>query len=358
MEAVQFHPTALAPSGILITEGARGDGGVLRDRHLHRFMPDYEPEAKDLAFRDVTAHAMILHMKRGNGVESADGPHLWLDLRHLGKEHMETHLREIAAICRNFAGIDPLQDLIPVRPAQHYQMGGIRTDIRGAAHGMEALFALGEAACWDLHGFNRLGGNSLAETVVAGMLVGRHLVDYLKERPAPTPGPIARHAVNRQEDRIARLTGEKRKERVFDLKNKMADVLSEKVGIFRNADDLRDAVRVLNDLYARSHEVGTAPGSPRVSPEISAALELPGMIKLALCMARGALLRTESRGSHFREDYPHRNDRDWLKRTLAFWPVGESAPLLRHEPVAVTELPPEPRADKKRICGAPDRRRP
>ena len=187
MEAVQFHPTALAPSGILITEGARGDGGVLRDRHLHRFMPDYEPRAKDLAFRDVTARAMTLHMKRGNGVESADGPHLWLDLRHLGKAHMDTHLREIAAICRNFAGIDPLLELIPVRPAQHYQMGGIRTDIRGAAHGMEGLFALGEAACWDLHGFNRLGGNSLAETVVAGMLVGRHLAAYLKERPAPAP---------------------------------------------------------------------------------------------------------------------------------------------------------------------------
>ena len=150
----------------------------------------------------------------------------------------------------------------------------------------------------------------------------------------------------------------KSEKRGFSIsKTKCPDVLSEKVGIFRNADDLRDAVRVLNDLHARSHEVGTAPGSPRVSPEISAALQLPGMIKLALCMARGALLRTESRGSHFREDHPHRNDRDWLKRTLAFWPAGESAPLLRHEPVAVTELPPEGRTDNMKTR-APNRPHP
>jgi succinate dehydrogenase flavoprotein subunit len=323
MEAVQFHPTALVPSGILITEGARGDGGVLRDRHLHRFMPDYEPEAKDLAFRDVVARTMVLHMKRGNGVESANGPHLWLDLRHLGKEHLKTHLREIVAICRNFSGIDPLKELIPVRPAQHYQMGGIRTDIHGAAQGMEGLFALGEAACWDLHGFNRLGGNSLAETIVAGMVVGRYLLAILQDHPVDCSRRVIDDAVKHQNARIDFLRQGVRGEKVFNLRHEMAAVLSEKAGIFRNENGLRDAIDILAELQERAEQVRVSPDSPMVSPEISAALQLPGMIKLALCITWGALRRTESRGSHFREDYPLRDDDHWKKRTLAFWPEGK-----------------------------------
>lgn len=343
MEAVQFHPTALVPSGILITEGARGDGGVLRDGHHHRFMPDYEPEAKDLAFRDVVARTMTHHMKRGNGVESTDGPHLWLDLRHLGKAHMKVHLRETVAICRNFSGIDPLQELIPVRPAQHYQMGGIRTNTHGAVHGMEGLFALGETACWDLHGFNRLGGNSLAETVVAGMVVGKHLMTIPKNRPIDCPHRVINDAVKRQNARIAFLRQGVRGEKVFNLRNRMTAILSEKVGIFRNEDDLKEAIHILSELQERAEQVRVSPDSPLVSPEISVALQLPGMIKLALCITWGALLRTESRGSHFREDFPFRNDDHWMKRTLAYWPEGKKKPQLRYEPVDTSELPPENR---------------
>ena len=351
MEAVQFHPTTLVPSGILVTEGARGDGGVLRDRHLHRFMPDYEPEARDLAFRDIVARAMVHHMNMGNGVESADGLHLWLDLRHMGETHMKRHLREIAAICRNFAGIDPRRDLIPVRPAQHYQMGGIRTDIRGAAYGMEGLFAIGEAACWDLHGFNRLGGNSLAETVVAGMLVGRHLVQYLGDRRVRCPQVTADDAAKVQRARIRRIRKGNRGENVFQLRREMGIVLSEKVGIFRNAAGLAEAIEILDELNGRSRRVRVPPDTPRVSPEISVALQLPGMIKLALCIARGALRRTESRGSHFREDHPLRDDRRWLTRTLTLWPAGKNRPVLYDEPVAVTDLPPARRTDGTAPCG-------
>jgi fumarate reductase flavoprotein subunit len=343
MEAVQFHPTALLPSGILITEGARGDGGVLRDRHLHRFMPDYEPEAKDLAFRDVVARAMMEHMKAGNGVDSPDGPHLWLDLRHLGENHLKTHLREVVAICRNFRGIDPAKDLIPVRPAQHYQMGGIRTDINGAAYGMEGLFALGEAACWDLHGFNRLGGNSLAETLVAGMVVGEHLVSYLED-PAPRCGHgTINEALGRQNARIASLQQGDRGESAFHLRHKMSAVLTEKAGIFRNETGLKEASGILNELHERAKRVRVAPGSSPISPEVSTALQLPGMIMLSLCIVWGALCRTESRGSHFREDHPHRDDHGFLKRTLAYWPKGSNQPRLRYEPVAITEMPPEKR---------------
>jgi fumarate reductase flavoprotein subunit len=178
MEAVQFHPTTLVPSGILITEGCRGDGGYLLDKNLHRFMVDAEPEKQELASRDVICRHMMQCMNDGNGVDSPYGSHLWLDVRHLGKEHLTTKLREVFEICRNFAGIDPSQDLIPVRPTQHYSMGGVRVNKDGQAYNMIGLYVVGEAACWDMHGFNRLGGNSLAETLVAGRLVGRKVAAF------------------------------------------------------------------------------------------------------------------------------------------------------------------------------------
>ncbi|MEQ9561397.1 MAG: FAD-binding protein, partial [Woeseiaceae bacterium] len=178
MEAVQFHPTALAPSGILITEGSRGDGGYLLDRHLHRFMVDAEPEKQELASRDVVSRHMAQCMRDGNGVDSPNGPHLWLDVRHLGEKHLTTKLREVFDICRDFAGMNPATDLIPVRPMQHYSMGGVRANKDGMAYNMAGLFAVGEAACWDMHGFNRLGGNSLAETLVAGRIVGSRVAEF------------------------------------------------------------------------------------------------------------------------------------------------------------------------------------
>ncbi|MBT8130723.1 MAG: fumarate reductase flavoprotein subunit, partial [Gammaproteobacteria bacterium] len=179
MEAVQFHPTALSPSGILITEGARGDGGYLLDRNLQRFMVDAEPEKQELASRDVVSRHMAQCMRDGNGVETPYGPHLWLDVRHLGEQHLRTKLLEVFDICRDFAGIDPAQDLIPVRPTQHYSMGGVRVNKDGLAYNLSGLYAVGEAACWDMHGFNRLGGNSLAETLVAGRLVGRRVAEFV-----------------------------------------------------------------------------------------------------------------------------------------------------------------------------------
>ncbi|MGD8869247.1 MAG: fumarate reductase flavoprotein subunit, partial [Gemmatimonadales bacterium] len=168
MEAVQFHPTAIVPVGILTTEGCRGDGGLLKDVDGYRFMPDYEPGKKELASRDVVSRRMTEHMRKGKGVPSPYGDHLWLDITILGKEHIEKNLREVKEICEYFLGIDPVKDYIPVRPTQHYSMGGIRTQHTGESPQLRGLFATGEASCWDMHGFNRLGGNSVAETVVAG----------------------------------------------------------------------------------------------------------------------------------------------------------------------------------------------
>lgn len=341
MEAVQFHPTGIVPSWILITEGARGDGGYLLDKNLHRFMPDYEPAKKELASRDVVSRRIMQHIQAGNGVESPYGDHVWLDIRHLGAKHINTNLREIANICRNFRGIDPVTDLIPVRPTQHYSMGGVRTNIDGKAYGLDHLFALGEAACWDLHGFNRLGGNSLAETVVAGKIIGNQIARYTKEVSLDVRSSLVEEHLRQQEDRVQRLRNSKDgAENVFELRREMEQVLSHNVGIFRSEGPLQEAVNVIRELHARSQHIGLRGGGLGGDPELGAALRLPGMLRLAYCIAKGALVRQESRGSHYREDFPKRDDEHWLTRTLAYWPAGATEPELSYEPVTITESAP------------------
>jgi len=341
MEAVQFHPTGMVPVWILITEGARGDGGYLLDKNLYRFMPDYEPKKKELASRDVVSRRMTQHIRKGYGVDSPYGPHLWLDIRHLGARHINTNLREIANIARNFAGVDPVKDLIPVRPTQHYSMGGVRTNKDGHAYGLKGLFAAGEAACWDLHGFNRLGGNSLAETITAGRIIGKKVTEYTLGATLSYSYEQVDQAVKEQSNRIkALINGWNGKESVYELRNEMEKNLMDYVGIFRNGPDLQQAVDNLREIYHRSLNIGLKSGGEGPSPELAQALRLPGMIRLALCISYGALMRTESRGSHAREDYPKRDDANWLKRTLAYWPEGADLPELKYEPVTITELPP------------------
>jgi fumarate reductase flavoprotein subunit len=202
-EAIQFHPTGIVPTDILVTEGCRGDGGTLLDVNEERFMHIYEPDKAELASRDVVSRWMTHHMRQGKGVKSAYGEHLWLDIRHLGDKHISTKLREVDEICQNFLGVDPRTQLIPVRPTQHYTMSGVRTDKDGAAYGLKGLFSAGEAACWDMHGFNRLGGNSLAETVVAGGIIGVKIVEFLQGQRGFNTGSSTRPwPVKRQQERI------------------------------------------------------------------------------------------------------------------------------------------------------------
>jgi fumarate reductase flavoprotein subunit len=345
LEAVQFHPTAIVPAGILVTEGCRGDGGLLLDADGHRFMADYEPERKELASRDVVSRRMAEHMRRGKGVKGPFGDHLWLDIRHLGRAHIETNLGEVKDICRHFLGIDPAQECIPVRPTQHYSMGGIRTDHQGQSPWLRGLFACGEVACWDLHGFNRLGGNSVAETVVSGMLVGEYVADFCAspEGRLQISSALAGEFIAREQAGLDRLTSGRGGERAVALRQAMERVMTEKVGLFRNGPDLRDAVEELRGLLARSRDLGVGPAPPAANPELVLAYRLPRMLKIALGVALGALQRTESRGAHFREDYPVRNDRDWLKRSLFQWArEGDLLPTLDYEPldVASMELPP------------------
>jgi fumarate reductase flavoprotein subunit len=252
MEAVQFHPTGIFPAGILVTEGCRGDGGLLKDAGGHRFMPDYEPEKKELASRDVVSRRMEEHIARGNGVKSRFGDHLWLDITLLGEHHIRHNLREVYDICHYFLGVDPVRDLIPVRPAQHYTMGGVRTLPTGESPALKGLFAAGEAACWDLHGFNRLGGNSVAETVVAGMIVGEFIADLCDREDLNIPLGLAREAVERERAKLDALLSGTGSESASVLKAEMQTLMTDKVGIFRTGENLQQAVETLQQLLVRS----------------------------------------------------------------------------------------------------------
>ncbi|SUI81881.1 Fumarate reductase flavoprotein subunit [Shewanella putrefaciens] len=343
MEAVQFHPTAIVPVGILTTEGCRGDGGLLRDKDGYRFMPDYEPDKKELASRDVVSRRMTEHMRKGKGVDSPYGPHLWLDITLLGRKHIETNLREVQEICENFLGIDPAKDWIPVRPTQHYSMGGIRTNATGESPQLKGLFSVGEAACWDMHGFNRLGGNSLAETVVGGMIIGKYVADFCENNSLEINTQLAEKFMKQVQDEIDTLIEGDGAESPFELKHEMQRIMMDYVGIFRNGPELEKAVAELKVLLERSRKLGLKCKKRHANPELVEALRVKRMLKVALTVACGAAARTESRGAHAREDYPQRNDRDWLNRTLASWPDPNALePVLNYEALDVMkmELPP------------------
>ena len=341
MEAVQFHPTTLAPSGILMTEGCRGDGGYLLDKNLHRFMVEAEPEKQELASRDVVCRHMMRCIQDGNGVEAGFGQHLWLDIRHLGEEHLRSKLREVFEICQNFVGLNAAKDLIPVRPTQHYSMGGIRVNKDGQAYNMAGLFAAGEASCWDMHGFNRLGGNSLAETLVAGRLVGMRVAESADDARANVDTELVFAAVHKAEQRAKQwLQRDGEGPSVYEIRDAMGETMMHNVGIFRNGDDLADAVAELRRLLGQTDAAVLRSKAPGMNPELSFALRLKGMLKLAICVASGALAREESRGAHHRTDFLQRDDTKWLNRTLARWHPDADEPELSYEPVGLLDLPP------------------
>ncbi|EIE7358463.1 fumarate reductase flavoprotein subunit [Campylobacter jejuni] len=347
MEAVQFHPTPIVPSGILLTEGCRGDGGILRDVDGYRFMPDYEPEKKELASRDVVSRRMMEHIRKGKGVKSPYGDHLWLDISILGRAHVEKNLRDVQDICKTFNGIDPADEgpkgWAPVLPMQHYSMGGIRTKPTGESQWLNGLFACGEAACWDMHGFNRLGGNSCAETVVAGMIVGDYFADYCKNNGEVIDTNVVKDFLTKEYQYLKSLIDKEGKHNVFEIKNRMKEIMWDKVAIFRTGEGLKEAVDELEKLYKDSQDVKVhCKELDCANPELEEAYRVPRMLKIALCVAYGALLRTESRGAHYREDYPKRDDLNWMKRTNTFWVEGETLPRIEYEELDIMkmEIPP------------------
>jgi fumarate reductase flavoprotein subunit len=341
MEAVHFHPTALSPGGILVTEGCRGDGGYLLDKNLERFMVEREPQKQELASRDVVSRHMAEVMRGGDGVESPYGPHLWLDIRHLGEEHLRTKLLEVWDICRDFVGRNPAEELIPVRPTQHYSMGGVRVNKDGQAYGLGGLFAVGEAACWDMHGFNRLGGNSLAETLVSGRIVGRRVAEYVSGYELRADTGIALDALKAAEQRAAAwLARSGNGPSVYEIRDAMGETMMHKVGIFRTGEELTEAVAELGQLLDDCDNAVLRSKDPGLNPELAFAMRLRGMLRLAMTVAKGALARTESRGAHFRTDFPVRNDSDWLNRTLVRWGMDEGMPTFSYESTGLIDLPP------------------
>ena len=343
MEAIQFHPTGIFPAGILVTEGCRGDGGLLRDVDGHRFMPDVEPEKKELASRDVVSRRMEERIAQGKGVKSRFGEHLWLDITLLGEHHIKHNLREVYEICHYFLGVDPVKEWIPVRPAQHYTMGGVRTNYTGESRTLKGLFAAGEAACWDMHGFNRLGGNSVAETVVGGMIVGEFIADFC-ERPEngiDIPTSLIYDAIAKVQNELDGFIKNSGTEDMVKIRTRMQDLMTSKIGIFRKGEDMESAVAELEDLLKKTYKVSCKDVVGN-NPELVYAYRTRKMVKLALTIACGASARKESRGAHFREDYAVRNDKDWLNRTIATWKEGDTLPTLTYEPLDISkmELPP------------------
>ena len=341
MEFIQFHPTGLLTTHILMSEACRGEGGYLVNGEGERFMVRYAPKAMELAPRDITARSITTEINEGRGIGGADYVHL--DLRHLGAEHILERLPGIRDIAIHFEGVDPIEEPIPIKPVQHYTMGGIDTDVDGRTR-MPGLYAAGECACVSVHGANRLGGNSLLETIVFGRRAGMAVVADLEGGSAGGGDASAagRGAVAAIEARVAELA-----ERGADgadayaIRAEMIATTRDYFGVFREDAVMRTGLEILRRLKERCSTIGLRHAGGVFNLDLMRTLELEGMVDLALCVAEGAWARTESRGSHSRTDYPARDDERWLKHTLAHYtPEG---PRLEYVPVTLGTFEPQER---------------
>ncbi len=335
MEFVQFHPTSLLGKNILITEGARGEGGYLINNKGKRFMADYAPSAMELAPRDIVARALQTEIDKGNGF---DDQYVHLDLRHLGEEKIKKRLPGIREICINFAGIDPIDTPIPIQPAQHYSMGGIDVNEKCASC-VEGFFAAGECACVSVHGANRLGGNSLLDTVVFGKISGEKASTYVKGSERTDSGEkILLEEVLELKRRIEEWKKKDAGERIHRLLNRLKVVMNEKTGLFRNKKDLAEALEKISELKEDYKRVYLSGKCLRYSQELVNVLEFDSMLDLAEVITLGALNREETRGSHYRLDFKERNDKEWLKHTLVTW--KEAKPQISYKDVYISKYEP------------------
>jgi succinate dehydrogenase flavoprotein subunit len=313
LEFVQFHPTSQFGTNILITEGARGEGGHLLNNQGRRFMEDYAPNSMELAPRDIVARAISTEINQGRGFE---GGYVHLDLRHLGKDKINKRLPGIRQISIDFGAVDPITDPIPVQPGQHYSMGGIDTDVNGKTE-VKNFYAAGECACVSVHGANRLGGNSLLDTVVFGHLAGEAISARGSQFTFQPSRALVEDAVRGQVGRVERLLQQKSGVRHDQIRDRLRTVCMENVGIFRDQGKLAEAVDRIVALKEQYREVSLVTPPGRFNFELVNVLELESQLYLAEITARGALARQESRGSHFRTDYPERDDEQWLRHTVA-----------------------------------------
>jgi succinate dehydrogenase / fumarate reductase flavoprotein subunit len=318
MEFIQFHPTTLLGSNILMTEGCRGEGGYLTNSKGERFLADYSDSRKamEVAPRDIVARNMATEILEGRAF---DDEYLLLDLRHLGEEKVATRLPGIRDICLKFLGIDPGREPIPVQPGQHYTMGGIDCDIDGATN-VAGFYAAGEGACVSVHGANRLGGNSLLDTIVFGKIAGEHACGYVAGKADPGAGDGALNdALARDGEKIDKLLGSDGKEDPSVIKEEMQAVMMTNVGIFRTKDKLAEAAEKIAELRERYRNIGLRHAGRKFNYDLMWNLELGGTLDVAECVVRGALAREECRGSHYRLDFTSRDDEKFLKHTLAHY---------------------------------------
>ncbi len=336
MEFMQFHPTTLKTNGVLVTEGARGEGAYLLNASGDRFMSKYAPNKLELASRDVVSRAEATEISEGRGTDGC----VFLDLRHLGPERIMERLPQIRELSMAFAGVDPIDAPIPIRPGAHYHMGGVHVDIWGAAPHMPGLFAAGECSCVSVHGSNRLGGNSLLETVVYGARAGGAAARYATES-ANGGGPATSAAAVDYERELRVLLDRDTGPQQHELRDHLAETMQEKVGIFRNDADLRDAKAVVDDLRDRFRGVQVADKGRTFNQSLIHTIETGWLLDLADTMVTGAIARTESRGAHSRLDFPERDDDNWMKHTLAY--LEDDEVRLDYSEVTVTKYEPQVR---------------
>ena len=334
MEMMQFHPTTLAPSGVLITEGCRGEGAYLLNSEGERFLKDYAPNAMELASRDVISRAEQTEIDLGRGVDG----NVLLDLRHLGAEKIVERLHGTRELSMTFVGIDPIHDPIPVRPGAHYHMGGVDTDVWGRTE-LEGLYAAGECACVSVHGANRLGGNALMETITFGKRSGRHAAEWAL---ANTTVTVPEGIVSDTERELKELLDRTEGERPWKIRDELGQTMHENFGVFRREEQMLEQQEIVAGLRERFEQVVVEDKGDVFNSDLTQALELGFLLELADCMIVSGLARKESRGAHARpHDYPDRDDANYMKHTIVRWIADR--PVLDWKPVTVTKWQPQER---------------
>jgi succinate dehydrogenase / fumarate reductase, flavoprotein subunit len=335
MEMMQFHPTTLSPTGVLITEGCRGEGAYLLNSDGDRFLKRYAPNAMELASRDVISRAEQTEIDEGRGLDG----NVLLDLRHLGAEKILERLHGTRELSMVFAGVDPIHDPIPVRPGAHYHMGGVDTDLWGKTS-LEGLYAAGEVACVSVHGANRLGGNALMETITYGKRAGRAAADWALTH---TTVSVPETAVSDAERELRSLLDRDEGERPHVIRDEMARTMHENFGVFRRQSEMQEQGELVASMRERYERVVVDDKGTLFNNDLTQALELGFLLDLAECMVVAGLARKESRGAHARPyDYPERDDENYLKHTLTtFGPDGEVQ--LDWKPVTMTKWQPQER---------------
>ncbi|HOF57975.1 MAG TPA: FAD-binding protein [Syntrophorhabdaceae bacterium] len=337
MEFVQFHPTCLIGTNILMTEGARGEGGYLVNKEGRRFMEDYAPKMMELAPRDIVSRSIQTEIEQGRAFEGELGKYVHLDIRHLGAQKIIERLPGIRNICIDFLGIDPIKEPIPIMPAQHYSMGGIDTNEKCETL-IKGFYAAGECACVSVHGGNRLGGNSLLDTIVFGKLGAISIDEYLLSNKIE---PNERLLINKQQEvekkiqKMASPGGEK----PFKILDELRKTMSQYVGIYRTKEELQTGLNKILELRERYKNITISSTKLFMNYELIGALELEYMFDIGHIITLGALLREESRGAHSRRDFPQRNDADWLKHTLAAY-GSDGEPVIYYKDVMITKYQP------------------